>query len=175
MVTYDDNGYIKGKLSEVLQVLPELKSVLKQDAGLELNISKTVILPKVITQKTIFDVVHDFINVTPQLTQLSDEVSIDSFLPDGFVGIVVTIATDTFVRHFVAKTFRDIIEDVEKLDVIVDDFIHFQLLRFCQVTRMQYLNSHIILDNRCVLQQHHVDCKITDVLLKKDNKQNTDG
>ncbi len=35
---------------------------------LELNISKTVILPKAITQQAIFDVAHGFINATPQLT-----------------------------------------------------------------------------------------------------------
>jgi hypothetical protein len=64
----------------------------------------------------------------------------------------VPIGTDTFVRQFVAKTCRDIIEDVEKLDVIEDGFIHFQLLRFCQATRMQFLNSYIFLDNHCVLQ-----------------------
>jgi hypothetical protein len=40
---------------------------------------------------------------------------------------------------------------------------------------MQYLNSHIILDNRFVLQQQHVDRKITDALLKKGTKQNVDG
>ena len=40
-VAYADDGYIKGKLSEALQVLAELKRVLKEDAGLELNISKT--------------------------------------------------------------------------------------------------------------------------------------
>ncbi len=85
------------------------------------------------------------------------------------------IGTDTFVRQFVVKTCRDIIEDVEKLDAIVDGFIHFQLLRFCQATRLQYLNSHIILDNRCVLQQQHVDCKIADALLKKGTKQQADG
>ncbi len=157
-VAYADDGYVKGKLSEALQVLAELKRVLKEDAGLELNISKTVILPKTITQQAIFDVAHGFINATPQLTQLSAEVSLDSFHPDGFVGIGVPIGTDTFVRQFVAKTCRDIIEDVEKLDAIGDGFIHFQLLRFCQATRLQYLNSHIILDNRCVLQQLHVDC-----------------
>jgi hypothetical protein len=36
-------------------VLAELKRVLKEDAGLELNISKTDILPKDITQQDIFD------------------------------------------------------------------------------------------------------------------------
>ncbi len=83
-----------------------------------------------------------------------------------------------------AKTCRDIIDDVEKLDAIQDGFIHFQmleatcviqLLRFCQATRLQYINSHIVLNNRCVLQQQHVDCKIADALLKKGTKQHTDG
>ncbi len=49
------------------------------DAGLELNNSKTVILPKAITPQVIFDVTLDFINVTPELTQIRDEVSFDSF------------------------------------------------------------------------------------------------
>ena len=151
-------------------MLAELKRVLKEDAGLELNISKTAILSKAITQQAIFDVAHAFINATPQLTQLSGEVSLDSFRPDGFVGIGVPIGTDTFVRQFVAKKCRDIIENVEKLDAIEDSFIHYQLIRFCQATRLQYLNSHIILDNRCVLQQQHVDCKIADALLKKGTK-----
>ncbi len=89
MVTYADDGYIKGNLSEGLQVLVDFKCVFKEDAGLEVNISKTVILPK--------------------LTQFSGEVSLDSFLPDGFVVIGVSIGTDTFVRQFVVKTYRDII------------------------------------------------------------------
>jgi hypothetical protein len=32
-----------------------------------------------------------------------------------------------------------------------------------------------MLGNRCVLQQHHVDCKIVDALLKKDTKEYGDG
>jgi hypothetical protein len=84
-VSYPDDGYIKGKLSVVLQVLVDLKRVLKEDAGLELHISKTVILPKAIIQKSIFDVAHGFINTTPQLTHLSGEVSLDS-CPDDFGG-----------------------------------------------------------------------------------------
>ncbi len=57
---------------------------------------------------------HGVIQATPQLTQFSGEVSLDSFRPDGFVGIGVPIGTDTFVKQFVAKTCRDIIEDVRK-------------------------------------------------------------
>jgi hypothetical protein len=64
----------------------------------------------------------------------------------------VPLGTDTFVRNFVAKTCRAIIDDVEKLDAIQDGFIFYQLLRFCQATRLQYINTHILLGNRCVLQ-----------------------
>jgi hypothetical protein len=32
-----------------------------------------------------------------------------------------------------------------------------------------------MLNNRCVLQQQHVDCKIADALLKKSTKQHADG
>jgi hypothetical protein len=64
-VSYSDDGYIKGNLSESLQVLAEVKRVLKEDKGLELYISKTTILPKTITHQVIFDVAHGFINDTP--------------------------------------------------------------------------------------------------------------
>jgi len=95
-----------------------IRTTHKEDAGLELNISKTAILPKDITQEPIIDVAHGMINATPKLTQLRGEVSLDSFRPDDFVGIGVPIVTDTFVRQFVDKTCRDIIEDVEKLDLL---------------------------------------------------------
>jgi hypothetical protein len=36
-------------------------------------------------------------------------------------------------------------DDVEKLDAIQDGFIHCQLLRFCEATRLQYITSHILL------------------------------
>ena len=53
-IAYADDGYIKGKLSLALQVLAELKRVLKEDAGLELNIAKTSILPKDTSQQAVF-------------------------------------------------------------------------------------------------------------------------
>ena len=80
---------------------------------------------------------HNIINASPALTHLSGDVLLASS-----------------------------VDDVEKLKAIQDGFIHYQLLRFCQTTRLQYINSHFLLGNRCILQQH-VDCKIADALLKK--------
>ena len=120
-IPYANDGYNKTKLIVTLQVLAELIRVLKTDAGLELNVSKTSVLPKGVSQQP------------------------------------VPIGTDAFVQNFVAKTCRVIIDDVEKLDAIQDGFIHYQLLRFCQAPRLQYINSYILLSNRCIWQQQHVD------------------
>ncbi len=128
-VAYADDGYIQGNLSVVLQVLVELKRVLKEDAGLELNVSKTSVLPKSVTQQAAFDVAHSIINNSPVLTQLRGDVSLASFCPEGFIGIGVPIGTDAFVRNVVAvtvvKTCRALIDDVEKLDAIQDGFVHY--------------------------------------------------
>jgi hypothetical protein len=175
-IAYADDGYIKARVSVAFQVLAELKAVFKEDAGLELNVAKSASLPvHGVTQQAAFDVAHSIIAASSTLTHLRAEIALDSFCPEGFVGIGVPIGTDAFVHNFVAKTCRNIIDDVEKLDAIQDGFVHYQFLRFCQATRLQYINSHIMLNNRGVLQQQHVDCKIADALLKKGTKQHADG
>jgi hypothetical protein len=58
-------------------------------------------------------------------------------------------------------------EDVDKLDNIQDGFIHYQLIRFCQATRLQRANGQIILVNQNVLQKQHVNHHIASALPKK--------
>ena len=137
--------------------MAELKAVFKADAGLELNVAKTSILPKGVTAQAAFDMAQTIMQATASMAHLRNDFLVDSFCPEGFIGIGVPIGTDAFVQSFVGSKCRDIIDDVEKLEAIQDGFIHFQLIRFCQATRLQYINSHIMLGNRCVLQQQHVD------------------
>jgi hypothetical protein len=80
---YVDDGYIKTKLSVDLQVLVDLQDVFKEDAGLDLNVAKTVILPvHGVTQKAVFDVAHNIIVDNPILTHLRVEIVLHSFSPD---------------------------------------------------------------------------------------------
>jgi hypothetical protein len=81
VVAYADNGYIKGKFSVTFQVLSEIKRVLKEDVMLKIvkvnvitqnvrlkvNVSKTSIISKDITQQVVFDVDHSFISSSPGL------------------------------------------------------------------------------------------------------------
>jgi hypothetical protein len=61
--------------------------------GLDLNVPKTSILPKGITQQSVFEVVQNILNSSPTLATLSGNVSLVSFCLEGFVGIGVPIGT----------------------------------------------------------------------------------
>jgi hypothetical protein len=100
------------------------------DAGLDLNVSKTSILPKCVTAQAAFDMARTIMQAIPNLVHLRNDFLVDSFCPEGFIVIGVPIGTDAFGQSstFVVKKCRDIIDDVEKLDSIQDGFIHFQPL-----------------------------------------------
>ena len=78
VVVYTDDGYIKDKLRVSLQVLPELKSVFKTDAGLDLNDSKASILPKGVTVQTVFDMTQTIMQANPSLAHLSNDFLLDN-------------------------------------------------------------------------------------------------
>ena len=164
---YADDGYIKGKLSVALQVWAELTRVFQLDAGLDMNVPKTTILTKSMTPDACLAAANKVIAHDPTLSSLQGCLTSSMFSSEGMVGLGVPIGTDSFVQDFVAAKCREIIDDVDKLDSINDGFIHYQLTRFCQATRLQFLNSHILLQNRCPMQQQHVDTHITNALLKK--------
>ena len=48
-------------------------------------------------------------------------------------------------------------DDIDKLDPLTDGFVHYQLLRFCQATRLQYLNAHVPKYDLTSYQQAQVD------------------
>jgi hypothetical protein len=89
-----------------LEVLADLKHVLKEDAGLDLNISKTSVLPKSVTQQVVFDVAHIIINNNPTLTPLNVDGCLPRFfLPEGFVqpGIGAPSALMLLFRNLLLK------------------------------------------------------------------------
>ena len=86
-LAYADDGYIKAKMSE--HVRSWLMSSTHEDAGLDLNVSKTSFLPKGVSQQAAFDVTQNIITNSPTLATLSRSISLASFCAEGFVGIGV--------------------------------------------------------------------------------------
>ena len=165
-VAYANDGYIKAKVSVALEVLSDIKLVLTEDAGLDIN-DKTKILVRGITAAEAHAAAQRLLAADPSLAHLGPLLTPKAFVDNGYIGLGVPIGTDDFIQHFVAKKCQEIMEDVDKLDNIQDCFIHYQLLRFCQASRLQYLNGQDQLANQQVLQQQHVDHKIANALLKK--------
>ena len=160
-MAYADDGYIKAKLSVALQVPSDIKQVLKDDAGLDLN-DKTKILVKGISAAEAHAAAQRQLTADPSLAHLGPLLSPKSFVVDGYIGLGVPIGTDAFIQHFVKDKCQEIMEDVDKLELdhIQDCFID-QLISFCEATRLQYLNGQVQPANQQVLQHQHVDDKIT--------------
>jgi hypothetical protein len=144
-VAHADDGCIKAKLSVALEVLSDIKHVLKEeDAGLALNFdrtqnSKTEFLVKGISAADAHAAAQSMVNADPSLEHLLPLLSPASFVVDGYIGLGFPIGTDLFVQHFVKDKCQAIMEDVDKLDNIQDGFIHYRLLRFCLP-----LSSHLL-------------------------------
>jgi hypothetical protein len=91
-VAYADDGCIKAKLSIALEVLSDIKHVLKEDAGLALNFDKTKILVKGISAADAHAAAQRMLNADPSLAHLRPLLSPASFVVDGYIALVLASA-----------------------------------------------------------------------------------
>ena len=160
-LAYADDGYIKAKVRVTLQVLVDLKCVLERMLDFTSTSQRH---PSSSPKVSLSRLRLIKLKTSPWTNPHSRLRSVGMFHWLSFtrqVSLTSMSGTDAFVQNFVAKKCREIIDDVEKLDATPDGFIHYQLLRFCQATRLQYLNDN--------------NFKITDSLLTKGTKQHADG
>ena len=119
---------------------------LSEDTGLDLN-DKTIILVKGISAAEAHAAAQRLLAADPSLAHILLQGLRSRRLH--YIGLGVPIGTDAFVQHFVKAKCLEIMEDVDKLDNLQDCFIHYQLVRFCQATRLQYLNRSSLPTSRC--------------------------
>ena len=94
-VAYADDGYIKAKLSVALEVLSDIKLVLKEDTGLDIN-DKTKILVKGITAAEAHAAAQRLLTAHPSLAHLGPLLIPKAFVDNGYFGLGVPIGTDAF-------------------------------------------------------------------------------
>jgi hypothetical protein len=90
-VAYADDGYIKAKLSVALEVLSDIKQVLKEVDGLSLN-DKTKILVKGISAADAHAATHRLLIADLSLVHLSPLLSPSSFEVDCYIGLGFPLA-----------------------------------------------------------------------------------
>ena len=90
------------------------------------------------------------IDSDPSLESLRELYDLDTADPDlGIINVTglkcvgVPIGTPEFVDAFVRSKIDDIQQDVQKLRIIQDPKIHYDLLRFCQHTRIAFLARNV--------------------------------
>ena len=76
---YDDDGYIKGKMRIGLEVLADLKCVLKKDGGVEVKVCKTWMLGNGMRQQAACHVAQEMIKNKRTLATLSRNLALASF------------------------------------------------------------------------------------------------
>ena len=166
-----DDLTLKGPLSEVLKIFAEIKHVLREDAGLELAVKKTQILSKNMSLDQLKERATNFIQRDPSLEPcrplLDSEDDHEVFTVTGFKGLGVPIGTPDFITRFVAQKVKEYANDVDKLDILQDGKVHFDLLKFCHMPRFNYLNGLVLTPSLWSAQQHQFDYKVHDALIRK--------
>jgi hypothetical protein len=114
-IAYADDGYINAPLSVALRILADLKQVLKDDAGLELNMLKTQLLVRGISTHDAYSAAKGFLENDARLTSIKDTIILASCTAEGYVGLGVPLGTDAFVQTFVHDACQKGIDDVDKL------------------------------------------------------------
>jgi hypothetical protein len=141
---YADDIYLTVKLSVLLPLLATLNKVVPKDTGMSFNIPKTKILVKDMSAADARRIAKDLIQSNASLSNIQALVDRDDvFVTDGILTVGVPIGTEAFVSNFVTDKCQQISDDIDKLAPLKDGFVHYQLLRFCQATRLQMIGTFI--------------------------------
>ena len=96
----------------------------------------------------------------------------DPIQVDGIKCVGIPVGTDQFMSSFVHNKVLAVAQDVEKLAIMSDSLVHYHLLKYCQNSRLGYLNRnlppHVMrneISNKLGIQ--HIDIKIADALFDR--------
>jgi len=131
-------------------VLVDIRQRLWEDAKLRFNMPKVKIYIPGVSRERAREPFLQHVDRDPSLSSLRELYDLDTADPDlGIINVTglkcagVPIGTPEFVDSFVRSKADDIQQDVQKLRIIQDPKIHYDLLRFCQHTRIAFLARNV--------------------------------
>jgi hypothetical protein len=136
---------IYASLKTALKVLVEMRQQLGEDAKLSFNMTKVKNYIPGVTRERVRELVLQHIEQEikdhhhhPSLESLREIYELDLAKPEldfitvtGLKFVGVPIGTPEFVNAFVRSKAHAIDQDVQKLRIVQDPKIHYDLLRFC--------------------------------------------
>jgi hypothetical protein len=149
-VGFADDLNIYAALKTDLKVLVEMRQRLGEDAKLSFNMTKVKIYIPGVTRERSRELVLQHIEQDPSLESLRElyeqylaEPELDIITVTGLKCVGVRIGTPEFVNAFVRSKAHAIKQDVQKLRIVQDPKIHYDLLHFCQRTHLAFLAQNV--------------------------------
>jgi hypothetical protein len=149
-VGFADDLNIYASLKTALKVLVEMRQRLGEDAKLSFSMTKVKIYIPGVTRERARELVLQHIDHDSSLESLRELYEQDLAKPEldiitvtGLKCVGVPIGTPEFVNAFVRSKAHAIEQDVQKLRIVQDPKIHYDLLRFCQHTRLAFLARNV--------------------------------
>jgi hypothetical protein len=90
---------------------------------------KTMILTKGPTARHVYERTQHFLQIDPELQDIVNDFTQEMFTVQGIEVLGTPLDTDVYVRIFVDQNCIKITRDVEKLEPLTDDVIHFQMIQ----------------------------------------------
>jgi hypothetical protein len=149
-VGFADDLNIYASLKTALKVVVEMRQRLGEDAKLSFNMTKVKIYILGVTRERARELVLHHIEQDPSLESLRELYEQDLAKPEldiitvtGLKCVGVPLGTPEFVNAFVRSKADAIEQDVQNLRIVQDPKIHYDLLRFCQHTRLAFLARNV--------------------------------
>ena len=123
-------SYIYDRLHSALKVFVDIRQRLAEDADLHMNLSKCQIYIPGVSLERAHELVRLKINQDPSLASLNAvlDPSANVITVTGMRCVGVPIGTPDFVHAYVRAKAVEIGNDVQKLSIITDPKIHYDLL-----------------------------------------------
>ena len=139
---FADDAYIYDRLHSALKVFVDIRQRLTEDANLHMNLNECQIYIPGVSLERAHELVRQKLDQDSSLASLSDILapSANVITVTGMRCVGVPIGIPEFVTAYVRAKAVEIGNDVQKLSIITDAKIHYDLLRFCQHTRLGFLN-----------------------------------
>ena len=130
----------------------EIRQRVGEDAKLVFNMPKVNIYIPGVSRERARELVLRHIDQDPSLESFRelydqdlhlDEPELGTINATGLICVGVPIGTPEFVNAFVRSKALAIEQDVQKRRIVHDPKIHYDLLRFCQHTRLAFLARNV--------------------------------
>jgi hypothetical protein len=145
-VGFADDLNIYASLKTAFKVLVEMRQRLGEDAKLSFNMTKAKIYIPGVTRERARELMLQHIEQDPSLESLHELYELDLAKPELDI-ITITglkcVGTPEFVNAFVRSKAHAIDQEIQKLRIVQDPKIHYDLLRLCQHMRLTFLARNV--------------------------------